>query len=95
MSLARKIANNISEGEYLDGEIVSETKHEYINGEAFAMAGASEKHNLISVNIIRELGNHLKQKKSPCKTFSSDMKVRTSGVNTNYFYPDVMVVWGF
>jgi len=92
MSLARKVANNISEGEYLDGEIISDIKHEYINGEVFAMAGAREKHNLISGNCFFELSNKLRQKQSPCKTFTSDMKVRVSGANANYFYPDVMVV---
>jgi Uma2 family endonuclease len=61
-----KTTIKISEKEYLEGELISEIKHEYIDGYIYAMAGASENHDLISGNIFRELGNHLKQKKSLC-----------------------------
>ncbi len=77
----------ISEAEYLQGELLAETKHEYIEGQVHAMAGASENHNLLSVNIASELKTRLKG--TPCRTFMADMKVK---VGSNYFYPDVMVV---
>ncbi|PTQ89842.1 Uma2 family endonuclease [Agitococcus lubricus] len=76
----------ISEAEYLAGEKIAETKHEYIDGEIFAMAGASASHNRISLNVARKFGNHLEAK--PCQPYMSDMKVK---VGTKYFYPDVLV----
>jgi Uma2 family endonuclease len=77
----------ISEEEYLKGELLSEFKHEYIDGYVVAMAGASKNHERISGNIFIALGNHLKN--SPCEPFASDIKIKAG---TKYFYPDVMVV---
>lgn len=81
----------ISEEEYLEGESLSETKHEYYQGEVFAMAGASRRHNLIVANIVGELRTQLKGK--PCRTYPSDMrlKIELTGL---YTYRDVMVVCG-
>jgi Uma2 family endonuclease len=79
--------SKISEEEYLQGELVAEFKHEFIDGEVFAMAGASEAHNLLAGNIFAELKNQLKG--TPCRTFIADMKVK---VVNDFFYPDVMVV---
>lgn len=76
----------ITEEEYLAGEEVSEVRHEYIDGEVYAMAGAKASHNLITTNISGEVRNSLKG--SPCSTFVSDMKVK---VGTKYFYPDVVI----
>ena len=76
----------ITEAEYLAGEKLAETKHEYIDGEVFAMAGASASHNRLSLNVARKFGNHLEDK--PCQPYMSDMKVK---VGTKYFYPDVLV----
>lgn len=91
MALTKKISDKVSEQDYLDGELVSEVKHEYIDGFVYAMAGASEKHCLISQNISYQFGEVLRKRKSPCKIFSSDMKVRENTLSINYFYPDVMV----
>jgi Uma2 family endonuclease len=77
----------ISEESYLQGELLAETKHEYVDGQVRAMAGASENHNLLSVNIATELKIRLKG--TPCRVFIADMKVK---VGANFFYPDVMVV---
>lgn len=79
--------NKISEEEYLQGELVAEFKHEFIDGEAYAMTGASEAHNLLAGNIFAELKSQLKG--TPCRTFIADMKVK---VANDFFYPDVMVV---
>ena len=92
MSLVNTIETKISENDYLEGELISDVKHEYIDGIVYAMAGASTKHNLISSNILSELKNSLKQKNSPCDVFSSDMKVKVSKITDSFFYPDVMVV---
>jgi len=82
-----KIAQEkISEEDYLEGELHSDIKHEYIDGEVYAMSGAKAAHNRIAGNIYRKFGNHLEG--SPCEAFTSDMKVKTG---SNYFYPDVLV----
>lgn len=81
------VPNKISEEDYLQGELLAEFKHEYIDGEVYAMAGASEYHNLLSGNILTELKNQIKGK--PCKVFMADMKVKAEQC---FFYPDVMVV---
>ena len=79
-------ASFISEVEYLAGEKIADIKHEYIDGEVFAMAGASASHNRISLNVARKFGNYLENK--PCQPYISDMKVK---VGSKYFYPDVLV----
>lgn len=76
--------------DYLKWELTSEAKHELIDGHVYAMAGTSANHERISVNILRKFGNHLEN--NPCEPFGSDMKLR---VNSNFFYPDVMVDCNF
>ena len=92
MSLVKKKENIISEIEYLEGELISEVKHEYIDGVVYAISGASDNHNRISQNLSREIGNELIKKNSSCDVFSSDIKVRLNKDGTKYFYPDVMVI---
>ena len=91
MPLAKKTENKVSENDYLEGELISDIKHEYIDGIVYAMSGASKNHNRISQNISRELGNLFKQIQSSCEVFSSDMKIRESNNTVKYFYPDVLV----
>ena len=79
-----------SEEEYLAFEREAVDKHELIDGEIVAMAGASREHNLISLNIASELRFRLKGKK--CKTYTNDMRVRMK--TGRYNYPDVVVVCG-
>ena len=69
-----------------DSEII---RHEYINGELIAMAGASRAHNLITGNIFGELRTLLRG--SGCETYANEMRVSTP-TTTSYFYPDVVVV---
>jgi len=76
----------MTETEYLEAELVSEIKHEYIDGHAYAMAGAGSNHNRITVNVASEFRNHLKG--TPCETFIAEMKVR---LGHDYVYPDIMV----
>lgn len=77
-----------SEQDYLSGEESAEFKHEYINGEAWAMAGASDDHVTIAGNLFVQLKQKLKG--SPCRSYISDMKVRVERANA-FFYPDVFV----
>lgn len=76
----------ITEQDYLNNELQSQIKHEFIDGELFAMVGASSAHNLIAGNMFAEIKAHLKGK--PCRPYISDMKVR---IESNYYYPDVLV----
>ncbi len=80
--------DSVTEEAYLKAEMTSEMKHEFVDGQIYAMAGASPNHGRISSNINRVLGNHLMD--STCEPFTSDMKVKTS--TKNYRYPDVLVV---
>ena len=81
----------ISEAEYLELEECAEMKHEYFNGRIYAMAGAKEAHNLIGVNVSREIS--LQFKGRPCRTYSNDMRVMVSKTRL-YTYPDVIAVCG-
>jgi Uma2 family endonuclease len=79
----------ISVEEYLDAELRSQERHEYVAGEVYAMTGASERHNLITGNILATL--HGKLRGGPCRVFASDMKLRVEAVNA-FYYPDILVV---
>jgi Uma2 family endonuclease len=80
----------ISPEEYLEGETRSEIRHEYVDGEVYAMSGASEAHNIIALNIGSLLRNHLRG--TPCRVFMSDMKVRIQSLrDERYYYPDLQV----
>lgn len=76
--------------EYLDLEKVSEIRHEYVAGQLFAMAGASEEHNLIALNIATLLRSHFRG--TSCRAFMSDMKVKMKINQANiFYYPDLLV----
>ena len=74
--------------DYLAGELVSEIKHEYVDGQVYAMSGASRNHVRIVQNLSQYVGLHLDD--SPCEPMASDMKVKAS--SSKYRYPDFMVV---
>jgi Uma2 family endonuclease len=77
--------------QYLASERLSETKHEYVAGKIYAMAGASVAHERIGMNITRELGNQLRGRR--CEVFSSNLRVRIQqpGAAEFYYYPDAIV----
>jgi Uma2 family endonuclease len=81
----------LTPAEYLALERKHEYKSEYWNGELYAMAGASERHNLITANVVIELGTQLRGRS--CKVYPNDMRVKVS-VTGLYTYPDVVVVCG-
>jgi Uma2 family endonuclease len=78
----------ISVEDYLDGELHSEIRHEYIAGAVFAMAGAGEAHNRISGNLFFHL--RAATRGTPCGVFMSDMKVRVRS-HQAFYYPDVLL----
>lgn len=81
----------VSVEDYLLMEEAAEEKHEYVGGNIIAMAGATEEHNDIVSNLIREIGNRIKGK--GCKIHPSDFRV-TTPAGRNYFYPDASIVCG-
>jgi Uma2 family endonuclease len=87
MALESKQEEWISEEAYLQSELLSEIKREYIDGAVYAMAGASKNHQRITANVLGELLTQLKN--TPCEPFASDIKVK---VGSKFFYPDVMAV---
>lgn len=77
----------IGVAEYLASEKDSPVRHEYVDGQLYAMAGASDRHNRIALNLASRLNDHLNG--GPCEVFIADMKVIVDPVV--YYYPDVVV----
>jgi Uma2 family endonuclease len=78
----------VSPEDYQAGETLSSTKHEYINGQVYAMAGANDAHVTVAGNLFALLRNHVRGK--DCRAYMSDMKAHIDSLNI-YYYPDVMV----
>jgi Uma2 family endonuclease len=74
--------------EYLTLERGAETKHEYVNGEIVAMAGASREHILITGNLTRLVNQALLD--SDCETYAAEMRVKVWRTGL-YTYPDLVV----
>jgi Uma2 family endonuclease len=81
----------ISQAEYLAAERAATIKHEYFQGEIFAMSGAKIAHNKIQINCIVDIANKLKGKK--CQPFGSDLRIHVQK-NTLYTYPDISIICG-
>jgi Uma2 family endonuclease len=88
--VAQPIAT-MSEEEYLAFERASETKHEFLDGRVYAMAGASFQHGRIIWNTAGSLYNQLAG--GPCQAITNDLRVRVSASRMNT-YPDIVVVCG-
>jgi Uma2 family endonuclease len=83
--------NYISPEEYLVGERAAFEKHEYHDGEVFAMSGASLRHNFIFHNTYPAIASFLKGK--DCKPFGSDLRIRIPS-GKFYTYPDISIICG-
>jgi Uma2 family endonuclease len=77
-----------SAADFLAWDATQTTRHEFVRGEVFAMAGAGERHVTVAGNVYVALRQHLAG--SPCRTFITDMKLRVEAADA-FFYPDVMV----
>jgi len=88
---SRAVQPHYTPEEYLALERKATSKSEYLNGQIFAMVGASRAHNLIASNVSREISLQLKGR--PCEVYVSDMRVRVSQTGL-YTYPDLVVVCG-
>ena len=86
-----RITELISVEDYLEREIESPAKHEYVAGAVFAMVGAKNSHNRIAGNAYGLLYTVLKDK--PCQPCNSDTKIRVRNTDhVRFYYPDVSVV---
>ncbi len=74
--------------EYLEWESQQEVRHEYVNGELFAMTGGTIPHNDIALNLYTALRPHLRTR--GCRVNVSDVKVEVSPTSP-YYYPDLIV----
>jgi Uma2 family endonuclease len=74
--------------EYLEWEKNQELRHEYIDGEVFAMTGGTKPHNRIAFNLATALDGFLEEK--GCDVYIADVKVQLSPSGP-YHYPDVVV----
>jgi len=75
--------------EYFRWEQGQEARHEFIDGEVFAMTGGTLRHGRVQFNLVRELGN--KMTSGPCQPFGNDVKLLVTAAN-RAFYPDAFIV---
>lgn len=83
--------------DYLDLERQADERHQYVDGQIYAMAGESLQHSTICFNLARILGNQLRG--GHCRGLSPNMKIRTGPVQKNsrkgmFSYADATVVCG-
>ena len=89
--MSSQIKPHYTPQEYLTLERGSQQKNEYLNGDIFAMGGASERHNIIVGNVLASIHGQLRGR--PCKVYSSDMRVKIDATGL-YTYPDVVALCG-
>ena len=89
--MASNPSPGLTEEQYLAIERAAEFKSEFLNGEMFAMSGASMRHASLQGNLQGEL--HARLRGGPCRVFTSDLRVRVSATGL-YTYPDATVVCG-
>jgi Uma2 family endonuclease len=87
--VATQPKGRITPQEYLALERKAEIKSEYLDGEMFAMSGATREHTKIAANITVELGNQLMDR--PCEVYPLDMRTKVSPTGL-YTYPGIVVV---
>jgi Uma2 family endonuclease len=90
MTAAKKL-HLVSVEDYLEGELTSPIKHEFLGGVVYAMAGAKNQHNQIALNIVARL--HYRLLGMPCRPWNSDTKVHIAyPTYDKFYYPDAFVV---
>jgi Uma2 family endonuclease len=86
--IANKLPGYISPEDYLAAEELSQIKHEYIDGQVYAMAGASDAHVTITGNLFALLRNHVRG--TGCRVYMADMKAQIDTANV-FYYPDIII----
>jgi Uma2 family endonuclease len=92
-------APTYSADEYLAYERAADERHVFLDGQILAMAGETDEHGDIAVNVVLILGNQLKG--TPCRVKAKDTKVRSGPTGKSqrsgrvlFSYPDIVVVCG-
>lgn len=83
-----KLKTKITAEQFLSDELVRPVRHEFVRGEIYSMAGASDRHHRICLNLATKLDAHLGD--SGCDVFITEMKLQVT--EETYYYPDVFVV---
>lgn len=86
------LAENLKLGveDYLQGELISEVRHEYVGDDIYAMVGVKRAHDTIATNLIAHFHNHFRG--TPSRVHSGEMKVRVQTIEDDcFFYPDLHV----
>ncbi len=98
--LKEEIRREYTVEEYLEMERAAFERSEYINGEIFAMAGESNNHGIVTVNLTSEIHQQLKGK--DCQLRAKDTKIasnilpetKTSSMKGMFSYPDMVIICG-
>jgi len=77
--------------DYVGLEMISSSKHEFLDGEIYAMAGGTEEHSALAAEMVRVLGNALGDR--PCRVHTSDLRLYVEAVGLATF-PDASVICG-
>ncbi len=82
----------VSRNDYLEGELVSEVRHEFVAGNVYAMSGGTLDHQRVALNFQRISGNQLSGK--TCFPTGSDFKLNVDlgGDEEAFYYPDAMII---
>ena len=92
MAHPRAASSRLTPEEYLLGENDGQTRHEYVDGDIYAMAGASEAHGILKLNLAVWLHSRVPQ---GCRLFDGDMKLRVDATeDLRFYYPDLFVSCG-
>jgi len=78
----------LSPADYLAWEATQSVRHEFVDGEVYAMTGARLAHNVIALNAAAFLRTQLRG--TPCRVYMSDVKLQVEAADA-WLYPDVMV----
>lgn len=82
----------MSEADYLKFEENNQTKHEFVDGQAFAMAGADWNHVMITQSTSSALYFQIRGKS--CSVGTNDLRLKVVSKKVSYRYPDIMVICG-
>jgi Uma2 family endonuclease len=89
MNELARTPGHLSVVDYFGFEDASDVRHEYIRGRMYAMVGASDRHELLVLNVAALLHGHVL---ATCQVFASNMRLRIqAGEDELYYYPDVLV----
>jgi len=90
MTAAAQLRNRLTLEEYLEGEELSDVRHDYLAGELFPVENATGNHNRVAGNLFARLHVHLAG--TACEPFMNNMKLVMRGQLDDFaYYPDIMV----